>query len=492
MRKGIAIICFVFLLKLSAAQNIPIREFRAVWVATVGNIDWPSKQGLPAEIQQQEFKNILDIVHKNNMNAVIVQIRPSADAFFQSPYENWTRYLSGKQGVPPTPYYDPLAFMVEECHKRCIEFHAWFNPYRALVDANKNPNDATHITHKRPDWFVNYGGKKYFNPGIPEVKKYFTDVVLDVVKRYDIDAVHFDDYFYPYRIANVSFPDDDAYRKYNPNQLSKDDWRRENVNTLIASLSKKIKEEKPYVKFGISPFGVWRNYSKDPEGSFTNGGQTNYDDLYADILLWLKKGWIDYVLPQLYWEIGHKAADYNELLRWWGLHCYGKHLYIGHGLYQMGTNTKPCWQGTPEIQRQIDALRKNNNVQGSAFYSTNTLTKNKYNINETCRTQWYPYPAMLPQMNWLPAQKIPIPTLTMQHKNDGYSILKWQIKNDTNMDLMYGVFRFQNASDKNPILVAITREQQYKLNDIDATKYKYKVLALDRLHNASDYSNIAE
>ena len=285
IQKGfLALLLFAFYS--SAAQNKPpLREFRAAWIATIGNIDWPSKQGLDATVQQQEFISIVETLRANHMNAVIVQIRPSADALYQSPYENWSRYLSGKQGVAPSPYYDPLAFMIEECHKRCLEFHAWFNPYRALVDATKNPNTRDHVTKQHPEWFVNYGGKKYFDPGLPEVRAYFTKIVLDVVKRYDIDAVHFDDYFYPYRIGKLEFPDFNSYRMYGGNFAIKDDWRRDNVNRLIESLSKLIKKEKPYVKFGISPFGVWRNATKDPDGSLTNGGQTNYDDLFADVIL---------------------------------------------------------------------------------------------------------------------------------------------------------------------------------------------------------------
>ncbi len=260
---------------INAQSELPKREFRAAWVATIGNIDWPSKQGLDAETQKAEFKSLLLQCKKNGLNALIVQIRPVADALYDSPFENWSRYLSGKQGVPPSPYYDPLHFMVEEAHKQCIEFHAWFNPYRALVDATKNPHTKEHITWQHPEWFVNYGGKRYFDPGLPEVRAYFTAVVLDVVKRYDIDAVHFDDYFYPYRIAHVEFPDQKSYSKYHGEFISKDDWRRNNVNVLIENLSKKIKETKAHVKFGISPFGVWRNHTIEPDGSHTNGGQTN-------------------------------------------------------------------------------------------------------------------------------------------------------------------------------------------------------------------------
>lgn len=494
MAKKILILIFSFLIfsSLNNTQCAPKREFRAVWIATVGNIDWPSKQGLSADIQKQEFIDLLNTIHANNMNAVIVQIRPAADALYKSNYEDWSRYLSGKQGVPPTPYYDPLEFMIEECHKRCIEFHAWFNPYRALVDANKNPNSAQHITNTHPEWFVNYGGKKYFDPGIPEVRDYFTNIVMDVVKRYDIDAVHFDDYFYPYRIPNVEFPDFKSYTMYGKGFATKDDWRRNNVDLLIEKISKEIKNKKTYVKFGISPFGVWRNYSKDPEGSNTNGGQTNYDDLFANVIMWQQKGWIDYLLPQLYWEIGHRSVDYITLLNWWGNHAYKRHVYIGHGVYRLATDKKECWKSLSEIENQINYLRKNQFVQGSAFYSAKTFKYDTYHINETMRKKWYNTPALLPVMDWLPKEKIPTPKLNLSIKDNNSILLTWSIENNTNRSFQYVIYRFEKYERidiSNPEkIVSITKNLFYKEN-LSQSKYKYVVTALDRLHNEGEISN---
>ncbi|MBK6820110.1 MAG: family 10 glycosylhydrolase [Bacteroidetes bacterium] len=489
----IAVILCVFKVSLAQVQTSPNREFRAAWVATIGNIDWPSKQGLDASIQQQEFITIIERLKANNMNAVIVQIRPSADALYQSTYENWSRYLSGKQGVPPSPYYDPLAFMIEECHKRCLEFHAWFNPYRALVDANKNPNTAEHITRLHPEWFLNYGGKKYFDPGLPEVKAYFIKIVMDVVKRYDIDAVHFDDYFYPYRIAKVEFPDFKSYAMYGSKFANKDDWRRDNVNRLIESLSKQIKQEKPYVKFGISPFGVWRNASKDPEGSQTNGGQTNYDDLFADVIMWQKKGWIDYLLPQLYWEIGHRAVDYHTLLDWWAQHAYNRHMYIGHGLYKIGTDPKLCWRSLSEITNQINALRENKKVHGSAFYSANAFKKNFYDLNQTMKSKWYPNPALLPQMPWIDHEKLPTPTLFAQFDREGHRVLQWKVEDGAQRDLQVAVDKMETNQEnrQQKSIVYITRDTKYVVEK-DTKKYKYVVTSLDRLHNESKESNVVE
>ena len=228
------------------------------------------------------------------MNAVIVQVRPATDAFYPSPYEPWSQWLTGTQGKPPSPYYDPLQFMIEETHKRGMEFHAWCNPYRADNKIGESSIAPAHITRIHPEWFLNYGGQKYFDPGNKDAQQFVVKVIRDIVSRYDIDAIHMDDYFYPYRILGKEFPDQESFEKYG-NGMDKEDWRRSNVDSIIETVSRVIKEEKPYCKFGISPFGVWRNQSKDPEGSATKAGQTNYDDLYADILLWLKNGWIDYV-----------------------------------------------------------------------------------------------------------------------------------------------------------------------------------------------------
>lgn len=483
MKKLLFLVCCIISIVTVKAQT-PEREFRAAWIATIGNIDWPSQKGLSAEQQQAEFIQLITQLKVNGLNAVIVQIRPVADAFFPSPFEDWTRYLSGKQGVPPSPYYDPLQFMIEECHKRCLEFHAWFNPYRALVDAAQNPNSAKHPTRTHPEWFVRYGGKLYFNPGLPTVQAYFTQVVLDVVKRYDIDAVHFDDYFYPYRIAGQEFPDAAAYTQYGKG-MSKDDWRRNNVNVLIENLSAEIKKEKAWVKFGISPFGVWRNASKDPEGSRTNGGQTNYDDLYADVLLWLKKGWIDYVLPQLYWERGHRAADYNTLIDWWAKHSYGRHVYVGHGLYQVGVSQKACWRSFNEMDEQVALVRSTENVQGSAFYSANAFKKNLCNINGEMK-DLYPRPALLPRMRWLENQELP-PTAELNLDAGG---LKWDYSNPKKIEYQFAIYqRPKGQKFVNWQLLDMVRGRYYPLPVEQRKGYEYVVVCLDRLHTPGGLSN---
>ena len=375
-------------------------EFRGVWIATIDNIDWPQRGVTDPARQQSEFIRQLDLHKRNGMNAVIVQVRPSADAFYPSDFEPWSQWLTGIQGKAPFPYYDPLAFMVREAHKRGMEFHAWLNPYRANFNTSTASIAPDHITRSHPFWFVTYGGKKYFDPSNKEAQDFVVKVVRDIVRRYDVDAIHMDDYFYPYKIPGKEFPDAASFIR-SGTSLEKADWRRSNVDSIILKLSVAIKEEKSWVKFGISPFGVWRNLSQDPEGSKTRAGTTNYDDLYADILLWMENKWVDYVVPQLYWEIGHRLADYRELVEWWANHSFGRHVYIGHGIYR-ATEKSVAWKRADELPEQIRLLRSFPTLQGSAYFSSKTFDKNPNGWNDSLRNNYYRYPANIPLMEWLP------------------------------------------------------------------------------------------
>lgn len=403
--------CFCLAALQGRSQYSPKYEFRAVWIATVENIDWPSKRGLPVEQQKAEFRRILDMHQRNGMNAVVVQVRPAADAFYPSPYEPWSEYLTGQQGLAPWPAYDPLQFMIEEAHKRGMEFHAWLNPYRAVFNVARSSISPNHITRIHPEWFVTYGTGKYFDPGKPEVRQYVANIVKDLVQRYDLDGIHLDDYFYPYRIAGREFPDAGTYRQYGRG-LDKEQWRRSNCDSLISLLHQTITTTNPLVKFGISPFGVWRNKANDPEGSNTTAGQTAYDDLYADILLWLKKGWVDYVVPQLYWEIGHRHCDYKVLLDWWSNHAYGKHLYIGHGMYRTAENVTQPWRTTREIPEEITLLRQYDHVQGSVYFSSKNFESNPRGWNDSLQNHYYHFPALVPPMPWIDSITPPQPSIT--------------------------------------------------------------------------------
>lgn len=382
-------------------------EFRAVWVATVVNIDWPSKTGLSNQAQKDEFDALLDMHQKNGMNAIIMQVRPSGDALYPSELEPWSEYLTGKQGQAPSPFYDPLSYMIEATHKRGMEFHAWINPYRAVFDVNKSSIANNHLSKLHPEWFLTYGDKKYFNPGLKEVWDHTNKVVHDLVARYDLDAVHMDDYFYPYKIPGKEFPDEATYQK-NGRGLSKDDWRRSNCDTIVKQLSNTIHQVKPGVQFGISPFGVWRNQSTDPRGSKTKA-TTNYDDLYADILLWLEKDWIDYVAPQLYWEQGHALADYNELIEWWNRNSYGKNLYIGHGIYRAGSNS--AWKSPNQIPNQITKMRSLKNTHGSAYFSSASFKTNANGWNDSLQNNYYKNPALIAPLEWLVQTKMSTPKI---------------------------------------------------------------------------------
>jgi uncharacterized lipoprotein YddW (UPF0748 family) len=391
----------------SPSISQPKYEFRGVWIATLNNIDWPQNGEVNVASQKADFIRQLDLHKKNGMNAVIVQVRPSADAFYPSPYEPWSQWLTGTQGKAPSPYYDPLQFMIEETHKRNMEFHAWINPYRADAKIGSSSIAPEHITRKHPEWFLTYGDKKYFDPSNKEAQDFVVNVVKDIVKRYDVDGVHMDDYFYPYPLPHKQFPDEISYKKSHSN-LSKNDWRRSNVDSIIKKLDLAIKKEKPWCKFGISPYSVWRNKSQDPEGSDTHAWQTNYDDLFADVLLWLEKGWIDYVAPQLYQEIGHHSIAYEKLVDWWGKHSYGRHVYIGHAIYRTSESRGP-WKNPEELPNQIKIIRQNPNVQGSIFFSSNAFDRNPNGWNDSLRDNYYKIPALVPTMGWLAGRKISKP-----------------------------------------------------------------------------------
>lgn len=484
---------FLMMICFQAPAQSPKREFRAAWIATVSNIDFPSKPGLPSVQQQQEFISRLDKLKKLGCNAIIVQIRPAADAFYPSELEPWSRYLTGKQGQPPFPFYDPLKFMIEQAHARNMEFHAWFNPFRALTDSRKNPNPDNHVTKKHPDWVVNYGGKALLNPGIPQAREYVIRVIMDVVKRYDIDAVHLDDYFYPYRIAGLEFGDAKAYNTFGQEFSDKADWRRNNVNLFVAALNTNIKQIKPYVKLGISPFGVWRNQNKDPEGSPTRAGQTNYDDLYADVLLWMRKGWIDYCLPQLYWEHEHKLVAFEILMPWWDTHCYSRHMYYGLGVYRM-LQPKGAWTSTKELMWQLRDIRKNARHPGYAFYSSSNFDKIHVPIADSIQN-FNKHIAIPPQMKWLDSIAPPPPVVHLTVSEKG-NLLTWDSVRHTKGDIVrYAVYRFENnetittaRADK---IISLSTHVEFL--DVEGSKCKkcsYIVTAFDRLWNESAPGNV--
>ncbi len=484
---------FSIFIPFSLWAQSPKRELRAAWIATVANIDWPSKPGLPGDEQRQEFIVRLDKLKELGCNAVIVQVRPASDALYDSKMEPWSHYLTGEQGVAPDPYYDPLVFMVEETHKRNMEFHAWFNPFRALMDSRNNINPANHVTHKHPDWIISYGGKSYIDPGIPDARAYVVSVITDVVKRYDIDAVHLDDYFYPYRVAGKQFGDGKSYAAFGDG-MDKDDWRRNNVNQFIADLGGRIKYVKPYVKFGISPFGVWRNSNKDPNGSATKAGTTCYDDLYSDVLLWMQKGWIDYLMPQLYWEHNHRSASFTTLLPWWYGHCYKRHVYYGLGVYRMTEGKGGAWGGVGELMWQLRDIRKGcPENSGYAFYSASCFDKIHVPLKDSLKSNIVQYPALPPAMRWIDSIAPQAPILTLKSEPTGAK-LEWQNPTKTKEPLKYVVYRFPAGEAINTERAdrILSIQQGSSFIDVSSSKSKpctYVVTALDRTWNESKMSN---
>jgi uncharacterized lipoprotein YddW (UPF0748 family) len=485
----------------SQINSSPKREFRGAWVATVANIDWPSKTGLSTELQKAELLRIFDDHKKTGINAIIFQIRPAADSFYGSGRELWSRYLNGVQGKAPSPYYDPLEFAISEAHKRGMELHAWFNPYRAtvnLIDSHTNPK---HITKQKPQWFFTYGGKKLFNPGLPEVRDYIVQVVMDVVKNYDIDGVHFDDYFYPYPEANQTIRDADTYYKYGSGFKNIGDWRRNNVDTLIHVLSDSIRAAKKHVKFGISPFGIWRNLNQDPEGSESNGFD-GYSKLYANARKWVQEGWIDYINPQIYFPFGYKVAPYDKLVDWWSNNTFGKHLYVGQAVYRSMEN-RPGWSDRRQIPDQIRYLRSNPRAQGSVFFSSKSVTSNMAGVKDSLRNDFYRFPALQPTMLWLDVVD-PNPPYELLAKALPRGVqLQWKegiVSEDGEKAYGYVVYRFdkgQTINIENPKnILNITfnaSETSFVDHSVSANKsYIYVVTAIDRLKNESAVSNVAE
>lgn len=462
------------------------REFRGAWIQTIFQGEY--KDMTPVQMKKSFIKK-LDELQACGINAIVFQVRPEADAWYKSKYEPWSRYLTGEQGVAPEDNFDPMAFLIEECHKRCMEFHAWLNPFRAKT-ANSPELSENHVYYRHPEWFVTYNKQILFDPGLPESREFICTVVRDIVSRYDVDAIHMDDYFYPYPAAGVPFPDDNSFRKYGLSkgytEAKRDDWRRENVNTLIKNIKRTILLTKPWVRFGISPFGIYRNKKSTPDGSGsdTNGLQ-NYDDLYADITYWVKQGWIDYNIPQIYWEIGHPAADYITLAKWWDKNANGGHLYIGQDVART--------MKADQLTRKMNYERTLPHVSGNCFWPANEILWNNKGVADSLQRNYHRYPALIPAYTHLhnhsPKE---VRKLKAEWTPQGY-LLHWEAEQSkTNPELAsyFVVYRFKH---KEPIdlnnpkrIVAITRDNSYLMPyKKGLEKYRYVVTSVDRFHNES-------
>jgi len=495
----IALSCLVVLLvannNLASAQYDGKHEWRAVWIATVNNIDWPSRPGLTSQAQQRELIEYLDLFKKMNFNAVVLQVRPAADAFYISENEPWSIYLTGDQSKAPDPLYDPLAFAIKEAHKRGMELHAWLNPYRVSQDtSNIRQFSNNHLYKRNPQIFQRHGKKLYFDPAYPETREFVTKVIKDLVTRYDLDGIHFDDYFYP----NNDFDDSRSFARHSRGYKPEDKmaWRRENVDIVVKMLRDTIKSVKPYVKFGISPYAVWRNRKEDPRGSDTKSyGYTNYDHLHADILLWMEKGWIDYVLPQLYFNIGYDNADFNVLAKWWRDNSSGIPVYGGLGTYRLEKDSKiPAWRSAEEIRKQANIIRGLPVYQGACFFSAKNMKDNKLGVNSVLNTL-YKHPSLVPTLKGFETSAPDAPAKAQMYKKGDVLYFTWDNpeKNDSKgkkLSVYYHViYKFKKGETpdftKGESIVALIGEESYVMPSAGHSTYIFYVTALDRLFNES-------
>ncbi|MBC7895792.1 MAG: family 10 glycosylhydrolase [Cytophagaceae bacterium] len=402
------------------------REFRAAWLATVSNIDWPSRPGLPVEAQQAELRALLDAAARAKLNAIIFQVRPAADALYASKLEPWSYYLTGTQGQPPSPFYDPLSFVIAESHARGMELHAWFNPYRSKHPSDKSRIAAPlHVSRSAPGWNRTYGTHQWMDPGVPAVRARTVDVILDVVKRYDVDGVHMDDYFYPYpertrRGRRIPFPDDASYRAYQRRggTLGRDDWRRQNVDELVKEVYAKVKAEKPWVKVGISPFGIWR-----PGYPSTVRGFDPYAELFADARLWLNQGWVDYFTPQLYWRLGAPAQPHGDLLAWWrGENRQARHVWPGNYTGRASAARGVSWPVSEIIAQVQETRRQLGALSGNVHFPLNAFTVNTDSMVERMVAGIYAEPAIVPAAPWLSSAEPAVPAMRVVQAPEGVEL----------------------------------------------------------------------
>ena len=480
------LLLFIFLFNASSfAQK---REFRGAWIQAVNG----QFIGMSTQAIQQKLSRQLDILKADGVNAIIFQVRPECDALYQSDIEPWSRYLTGQQGRAPQPYWDPLAWMVEQCHKRGMELHAWINPYRAKTKGT-TAVAVTHIAAEHPERVFSYGGQLILNPALKENADYICRVADDIVSRYDIDGFHIDDYFYPYPVAGEEIPDESYFRADPRGFKNIGDWRRDNVSRFVEQLGETIHKRKPWVKFGVSPFGIYRNQRTDPKNGSLTYGLQNYDDLYADVLLWVNNGWIDYCVPQIYWEIGNKAADYATLIKWWDKYASHRPLYIGEDVER---TVKAADLSNPSIS-QLPAKRRlheeAHHIDGTVLWYAQAVADNIGNYGNVLRTNYWRYPALQPLMPFIdhkapkkPRKVKPVWT------SDGY-ILFWTVPRGKawhDVAKQYVVYKFAKGEKidlENPAkIVAITSDTYYKLPyENGKTVYTYVVTALDKMSNES-------
>ena len=465
-------------------QAQPKREFRGAWIQCVNG----QFKGIGTEVMQKTLTYQLDELQKDGCNVIIFQVRPECDALYESQLEPWSYYLTGQQGQAPQPYWDPLAWMITQCHKRGMELHAWINPYRAKTKV-AHTNAANHVVERHPERCFQYDGLTLLNPALKENRDYICDVVRDILQRYDVDGLHIDDYFYPYPVAGVAIPDAADFQANANGFTDRNDWRRDNVNQFIRQLYETIRDTKPWVKFGVSPFGIYRNKKSDPDGSNTNGLQ-NYDQLYADVMLWVDKGWVDYCVPQIYWEIGNKAADYDELIHWWDRHCKNTTLVIGEDVERTAKFN--------QLARKMMLHAELPNVKGTVLWYAKAAVDNVGNYGTQLRNLYWRYPALQPTMKNIDRKAPKKPRKVKAIDVDGQQVLFWTAPKGSGWKdeaVRYAVYRFDQGErvnlDDASKLVTITGETHYELPaGAPGSRQVYAVTALDRMQNESSCQKV--
>jgi uncharacterized lipoprotein YddW (UPF0748 family) len=476
-------------LVVSAQQK---REFRGAWIQCVNG----QFKGIGTETMQRTLTYQLNELQKDGCNAIIFQVRPECDALYESDLEPWSYYLTGVQGEKPNPYWDPLQWMIDECHRRGMELHAWINPYRAKTKS-PHQNAANHVIVRHPEWTFDYDGLTLLNPAYKECRDYICDVVKDIVERYDVDGLHIDDYFYPYPVAGVEIPDEAQYRAAPNGMKNRDDWRRYNVNMFIQQVYETIHATKPWVKFGVSPFGIYRNQKSDPNGSKTNGLQ-NYDQLYADVLLWDANGWMDYCVPQLYWEIGNKAADYDELIHWWNRHLTRTPLYIGEDVERTVKYPDLTNKSQHQLAAKMALHAELPRIQGTVLWYAKAAVDNVGNYGTLLRNNYWRMPALQPLMPHIDKKAPKAPRkLKAVRMDDGEHVLFWMPpkgKGWQDEAASYVVYRFEkgepiNIDDPSKI-VKVTTDCLYMIPAGQSGRFTYVVTALDRMQNESKLAKV--
>lgn len=481
------------------AQDPLKREFRGAWIATYTNIDWPTKTQTPQQ-QRDAFIVIANHHQQTGMNALFIQVRSQCDAMYESAIEPWSADLTGTQGVAPNPFWDPMKFMVDESHKRGMEFHAWINPYRAVGNTANLPNfSSSHVAKQHPEWMLTVGTLQILNPGLAAVRDYTTGVIVDIVKRYDVDGIHFDDYFYPSGTIN----DDSAFNADPRGFTVRADWRRDNINLLVKRVYDSIRSIKPWVKFGISPSGIYRN-STDPNIGSATSGLEHYVTYYADTKKWLQQGWVDYMCPQLYWYIGQSNADYKILVPWWNNIANGRHIYIGMAGYKVADPAQgAAWALPSQIPDQVRMNRSYPNVFGQAIYNTTSIRSNKLGFRDSLRLNFYQKPALLPTMRWRDSiAPQPPSNLTVTKFGNDSAVLNWAKPpanpNELDRAKRFVIYRSQNPiidlANSNNILAITANDTTAYMDTIIAgnVNYYYTVTSLDRFQNESIATNTFE